>query len=136
MVRFDPRIANRVPRYLIATAAAVVVVSLYRSILHVNQTTAALTFLVLIELAAVRWGLRISLYLSILSAFLYDYYFLPPLHTLIVRDRQDWIALLAFIASAVFISRLSEIARQQAESSEDRRQEMERLYGFSRRMLL
>ena len=42
-------------RYLAMTAAALLVVLVYRRILHVNQTTVALTFLVMVQLAAFRW---------------------------------------------------------------------------------
>ena len=44
-------------RYVAMTSAALLVVLVYRRILHVNQTTVALTFLVMVQMAAFRWGL-------------------------------------------------------------------------------
>ena len=44
-------------RYALITLVALLAVALYRIVLHVNQTTVALTFLVLVLLVATRWRL-------------------------------------------------------------------------------
>jgi two-component system, OmpR family, sensor histidine kinase KdpD len=118
------------------TAAALSVVWVYRRILHVNQTTVALTFLVMVQLAAFRWGLVYSVCLSIGCTLLYNYYFLPPVGSFTIADPQNWIALVSFLASAIFISRISESERRLAATSEGRRSEMERLYEFSNQLLM
>jgi len=118
------------------TAAALLVVLVYRRILHVNQTTVALTFLVMVQIAAFRFGLAYSVGFSILCTLLYNYFFLPPVGSFTIADPQNWIALLAFLASAIFISKISENERRQAKLSEDRRSEMERLYEFSNQLLM
>ncbi len=53
-----------------------------------------------------------------------------------IADPQNWIALVAFLASAIVISRISESERRQAAMSEVRRSEMERLYEFSNQLLM
>jgi two-component system sensor histidine kinase KdpD len=123
-------------RYLAMAAAAFLVVLVYRRILHVNQTTVALTFLVMVQLAAFSWGLVYSICLSIGCTLLYNYFFLPPIGSFTIADPQNWIALLSFLASAVVISRISESERQQAVLTEARRSEMERLYEFSNQLLM
>ena len=123
-------------RYASMTAAALLVVLVYRRILHVNQTTVALTFLVMVQLAAFSWGLIYSVCLSIGCTLLYNYFFLPPIGSFTIADPQNWIALLSFLASAIFISRISESERRQAGMSESRRSEMERLYEFSNQLLM
>ena len=123
-------------RFVAMTAAALLVVLVYRRILHVNQTTVALTFLVMVQMAAFGWGLIYSVCLSILCTLLYNYFFLPPIGSFTIADPQNWIALLAFLASAIFISKLSENERRQTELSEVRRKEMERLYEFSNQLLM
>jgi two-component system sensor histidine kinase KdpD len=123
-------------RFVAMTAAAFLVVLVYRRILHVNQTTVALTFLVMVQVAAFGWGLIFSVCLSILCTLLYNYFFLPPIGSFTIADPQNWIALLAFLASAIFISKLSENERRQTELSEVRRKEMERLYEFSNQLLM
>src|ERR1700760_1481785 len=123
-------------RYAAMTSAALLVVLVYRRILHVNQTTVALTFLVLVQIAAFRWGLIYSAALAVGCTVLYNYFFLPPIGSLTVADPQNWIALFALLASAVFISQISENERRQTALSEARRKEMERLYEFSNQLLL
>jgi two-component system sensor histidine kinase KdpD len=123
-------------RYVAMTAAALLVVLVYRRILHVNQTTVALTFLVMVQLTAFGWGLVYSICLSIGCTLLYNFFFLPPIGSFTIADPQNWIALLSFLASAIFISRISESERRQAALSEARRSEMERLYEFSNQLLM
>ena len=103
------------------TLLAVAVVAVYRLIFHVNQTTVALTFLVLVLVVASRWQFLYSVYLSLLCTLLYNFFFLPPLGTLTVSDPQNWIALLAFLGAAIIVSHLAESEHRQAVLSEQRR---------------
>jgi two-component system, OmpR family, sensor histidine kinase KdpD len=123
-------------RYLAMTAAALLVVLVYRRILHVNPTTVALTFLVMVQMAAFSWGLAYSVSLAIGCTLLYNYFFLPPIGSFTIADPQNWIALFAFLASAIFISNISENERRQTALREARRSEMERLYEFSNQLLM
>lgn len=120
----------------VLTLLALAVVATYRLVLHVNQTTVALTFLVLVLLVASRWQLFYSVYLSLLSTVLYNFFFLPPLGTFTVADPQNWIALAAFLGAGIIVSHLAESEHRQARLSEQRRAEVERLYEFSQQMLL
>ena len=123
-------------RFVTMAAAALLVVLVYRRILHVNQTTVALTFLVMVQLAAFSWGLVYSVCLSLGCTLLYNYYFLPPIGSFTIADPQNWIALFSLLASAIFISRISESERRQTVVTEARRSEMERLYQFSNQLLM
>jgi two-component system, OmpR family, sensor histidine kinase KdpD len=136
MLRSRAPVRQLVLRYVAMTAAALLVVLIYRRILHVNQTTVALTFLVMVQFAAFRWGLVYSVCLSIGCTLLYNFFFLPPVGSFTIADPQNWIALVAFLASAIVISRISESERRQAAMSEVRRSEMERLYEFSNQLLM
>jgi two-component system, OmpR family, sensor histidine kinase KdpD len=136
MLRSRAPVRQLVFRYVAMTAAALLVVLIYRRILHVNQTTVALTFLVMVQFAAFRWGLVYSVCLSIGCTLLYNFFFLPPVGSFTIADPQNWIALVAFLASAIVISRISESERRQAAMSEVRRSEMERLYEFSNQLLM
>src|ERR1700748_848822 len=112
-------------RYVAMTAAALLVVLIYRRILHVNQTTVALTFLVMVQIAAFRWGLIYSVGLALGCPWLYNYFFLPPIGSLVIADPQNWIALFVWLLSAIVISQISENERRQRALSESRRSEME-----------
>jgi two-component system, OmpR family, sensor histidine kinase KdpD len=125
-----------VVRYAAPAAAALLAVLVYRRILQVNPTTVALTFLVMVQIAAFRLGLIYSVCFSVFCSLLYNYFFLPPIGSFTIADPQNWIALFAFLASATFISKISENERRQAALSENRRSELERLYEFSNQLLM
>ena len=123
-------------RYSISTASAAVIVAVYFFRLHVNETTVALTFLIGILLVAANWGLRHSIYLSILSSAAFNFFFLPPVLTFTVGDGRNWVALLAFLVTGIVASQLAERARREAKISRRRQREAERLYEFSQQMLV
>jgi two-component system, OmpR family, sensor histidine kinase KdpD len=122
--------------YAGVTLLAGLIVLIYRYAVHVNQTTVALTFLVLILITASRWRISYSIYLSLLCGLLYNFFFLPPLGTFTVSDPQNLIALAAFLFTSILVSQLSDGVRKQAALSEARRVEVERLYTFSQELLL
>jgi two-component system sensor histidine kinase KdpD len=130
------KLTRSIVRYSISTAAAAVIVAVYFLRLHVNETTVALTFLIGILLVAANWGLRHSIYLSILSAAAFNFFFLPPVLTFTVGDGRNWVALFAFLVTGIVASQLAERARREAKISRRRQREAERLYEFSQQMLV
>ncbi len=123
-------------RYVALTVAALLLVVLFRRLVAANPTTVALSFLMLILVTASYWRLAYSVYLSVLCALLYNYFFLPPVGRLSIASPQDWIAFVAFLVSGVLVSHLAEREHRQSEASEGRRREVERLYEYSQQMLL
>ena len=111
------------------------IVIAYRRWLHVNPTTVALTLLLLILLLASRWSLRYAVAVSIAATACYNFYFLPPVGTFTIADPQNWLALLAFLATSVIGSRLSQKARNEAEEARRRQREVEVLLTLSRDLL-
>lgn len=45
------------------------------------------------------------------------YFFLPPVLSLTIADPQNWVALFAFLVTAITASKLSSIARQRADEA-------------------
>src|SRR5690348_15341634 len=43
--------------------------------------------------AAVVWGLPVALPVSVASMLVYNFFFLPPVHTLRLREGENWVAL-------------------------------------------
>lgn len=127
---------SSIGRYFISTAIVAALVALFRLVVRVNPATVALSFLVVVLLAASRWRLAHSIYLSVLCTLLYNFFFLPPFGTLTIADPQNWVALSVFLATGILVSHLAENARRQRELSEQRRREVERLYEFSQQLLL
>jgi two-component system sensor histidine kinase KdpD len=104
--------------------------------LHVNETTVALTLLILILVVSANWGLRHAVYLSFAASAAFNFFFLPPVLTLTIRDGRNWVALLTFLVTGIVASQLAERARQQAKVARRRQREAERLYEFSQQMLV
>jgi two-component system sensor histidine kinase KdpD len=121
-------------RYAVAIGSIAVVVLLYLR-LPVNPTTVALTFFLIVLGVASRWGLSIATTTAIIATLAFNYYFLPPVRTFTIADPQNWIALFAFLVSAIIASRLSERARRETENATRRRKEVERLYFLSQQLL-
>lgn len=130
------RPAQVIVRYAVLTTAALAVVAIFRTLLPANDTTVALSFLVLVLVTASRWRLRYSVYLSLLCTLLYNFFFLPPVRRLTIEDPRNWVALAAFLACSVLVSHLSNQEHLQAEDAEQRKREVERLYEFSQQLLL
>ncbi len=104
--------------------------------LGANSTTAGMVFLVLVVWSATRVGRWLSLYIALLCAFSFDYFFLLPYHTLWLAGRQELVAMASFAASCVVVSRVAELARRQTQQAEQRRADVERLYALSQEMML
>jgi len=122
-------------RFAACAVVLFVVVHLYTAIIHVNPTTVALTFLVFVLIVSALWGLGYALFTAFIATAAFNYYFLPPIGTFTIAGTQNWIALLAFLTTAVIASQLSDRARKQTEEAISRRRELERLYSFSQQLL-
>ena len=123
-------------RYLAATCLTASLIFVCLRVGHLNATTVALLMLLLVLGTATRWGLREAIFTSVLCVFAFNYFFLPPLGTLTIADPQNWVALTAFIVSAIVASQLSARAKSRAEEALARRREIERLYQLSRALLM
>ena len=121
--------------YIAATVTIAVITFVGYRWLHVNSTTIALAFLLGVLGISASWGLRQAVFMSITATLAFNYYFLPPIGTFTIADPQNWIALFAFIVTAVTASELSERARRGAAAAIERRHELERLYAFSQLLL-
>jgi two-component system sensor histidine kinase KdpD len=107
----------------------------YRHLLHVNQTTVALSFLLAILAVSAVWGMAVSVFMSLAAVMAFNYFFLPPVGALTIADPQNWVALFAFLVTSITGSQLSSRIRSEADEAHQRRREVERLYQFSRKLL-
>ncbi len=127
---------NPIVRFATSTSILSAIVFVYFRWLHVNPTTVGFSLLLAILLISAAWGLRYAIFTAILATIAYNYFFLPPLFKFTIADPQNWIALFAFLVTAVVASQLSERARRGALYAEQRRREVERLYSFSQQLWL
>jgi len=95
---------------------------------HVNVTTVALALLLAVLFAAIVFGSKPALAASVLAMLGFNFFFLPPYHTLTIADPQNWVALTAFFVTALAVGQLSARAKRRAEEAEAGRVENRRLY--------
>jgi two-component system sensor histidine kinase KdpD len=132
MPRVLPRLRSTT-LWLLAVAVTSVLIS---RVVTVNATTAGLLFLLEILLIATVATLVESVIVSIAAAVCFNVFFLPPLGRLTIADPQNWVALLAFLATALVASTLSTGLRAKQAQMLEAQRNIERLYALSRSMLL
>ncbi len=105
-------------------------------LIPVNATTAGFAYLVAILFIATRWGLTEALVGSLVAVTCFNYFFLPPIRTFTIADPQNWVALIAFLATSITASHFSMQAKKRTLEAMDSQREMEKLYALSRSILL
>lgn len=88
-------------RLLVCASLLGLIVLVYAKVLHVNNTTVAVSFLLAILAVAAAWGLRYSIPMSIVAALCFNFFFLPPVKTFTIAESQNWVALFAFFFSSI-----------------------------------
>ncbi len=121
--------------YVVSAASVMATTFIFYRVLHVNPTTVALTLLLGVLCISALWGLAPAVFMAVTSTLTFNYFFLPPVNTFTIADPQNWVALVAFLVTAVVASQLSARAHREAEQANERRREVERLYGFSQQLL-
>ncbi len=94
----------------------------------------ALVFLGAVLTSAVTYGLWPSVFAALASALVYNFFFIPPLHTLTIADPENALALFFFIVVAVVTGNMTARIRAQAIGAGQRARAMEELYTFSRKL--
>jgi two-component system, OmpR family, sensor histidine kinase KdpD len=126
-----------VRRLAAALAAVAFVTAAYFVWLDVtNATTVALSYLFIVLIVATASRLWVAVATSLAAMLTFNFFFLPPVGTLVIADPQNWVALFAFLAVSLVASRLSTIARDRQHDALARRDEMARLFDLSRDVLL
>jgi K+-sensing histidine kinase KdpD len=96
---------------------------------HVNAATVSLALLLTVLFIATRWGSAPALATSIVAMLCFNFFFLPPLGTFTIAATDNWVALIAFLVTAVTAGQLSASAKRRAEEAEAGKREIERLYA-------
>jgi PAS domain S-box-containing protein len=114
-------------------AAVTVIFGPYHDAL--NDTTVALAYLLVVLLVATVWGLWPALATSALGTLCFNFFFLPPVYTFTIADPQNWVALGAFLVTALAAGRLSELAKRRAAEAEAVRRETRAATAHTRSLL-
>lgn len=111
---------------VVVIAAATAVLKIFGG--HINPTTVALGFLLVVLFVATAWGSKPAVLAALLGVASFNFFYLPPLGTFTVAATENWIALIAFLITAITTGQLSARARRRAAEADEARLEIERLY--------
>src|SRR5580698_6935184 len=123
-------------RLLISLSGVAIITFTADAIIPHNLTTVGFAYLLLVLVIASTWGLAEATLASIAATLAFNFFFLPPIGKLTISDPQNWVALFSFLATAIITSRLSARVKKQALDAVERQRDIERLYTFSRAILL
>lgn len=133
MITSPKTFAWRLAATLAMVAASTAVCS---RVLPVNATTAGFTYLLIVLAISAAWGLWEAVVAAVAGMLCFNFFFLPPIGQLTIADPQNWIALFAFLATALVASNMSDRAKKRALEAKSHQRETEQLYTLSRTILL
>jgi len=116
---------------ILSSGALIAIVTTGAVHVQANGITAGFAYLVAVLMLAVWQGFTAGVIGSVLATFCFNYFFLPPVGTFHIADTSNWVALGAFLVTAIITSQLVTRARRRAIEAEARRREIEALYDLS-----
>jgi two-component system sensor histidine kinase KdpD len=121
-------VAGGAARQLTAAACSAVAVALVTAVIYGLSDVAPVLSLGVLYLFAVLpiaivWGLAWAIVVSLASLLAFNFFFLPPTHTLTMRDSENWVALAVYLVTAVVVSELAARSRRRAAEAEERERE-------------
>lgn len=119
-------------QYLMAVLTVLVITVVIKFFNHfLSIQVVALLYLLPVVLCARFWGFGPGIFSAIIAFLCLNYFFVPPLYTLVVHASQDLLALIVFLVVALIISQLLGRAQASVLAASDREQEATRLYELS-----
>lgn len=113
-----------------ALAAASVAIAVLQGVVRIQ--TAAPVYLLAVLAVAIASGTVAAVATAVASFLLYDFLFTQPLYTLTVRDPNEWLDLLLYLAVAIAIGRLTALQTERATEASMRAREAQALFRMSR----
>jgi two-component system sensor histidine kinase KdpD len=109
---------------LVALSGVAVATALIYPLKHAAPVISlGVVYLVGVVVVSVFWGLTFGVATAILSVAAFSFFHLPPVGRFTLADSRNWIALSAFVAVAVAMGLVAELARTRAREAEERRRE-------------
>lgn len=124
-------------RRVAASAALILATTLVIAVLkpHAPVISLGALYIVVVLAAAVLWGLPYAIGVSLVSLLVFNWFFLPPVHTFALEDGSNWTALLVYLVAAVVTSELAARMRRRAAEAERREREAALLADLAARLL-
>jgi two-component system, OmpR family, sensor histidine kinase KdpD len=102
---------------------------------HIDLASAIPLYMLLVVVQSMTGDFRSAVIVSVLSAACLDFFFTQPLFSLFMSNPLNILALLSFVVTALVITRLVSLEREQAKSSVLQKDRLDRLYKLSQRLL-
>ncbi len=99
---------------------------------HVPSEAMGMIYLAAVVAAASAFGLRVALFAATLGFLAWDFFFIPPLHSVTISNASDGIALVVFILVAGLTGSLASRVRAEAQAGQARIEGLRRIGAFSR----
>src|SRR5258708_6560567 len=139
-------LSSRVPREesgrrtledILVAVGVVAVVSLVIAAVDAITLVSTVSDLYIIgtALLAARRGVVSALVASALAFLVYDWFFIPPVHTFTVSDPSEYLALVTLLVTSAVIGQLLPRVQQRATEAQRRQTETELLYDISQAAL-
>ena len=124
-------------RILVESALAIVGALIVTGIIAVFQLypripNISMLYLFVVLGLASTVGLYAAILASLVAFLSFNYFLIPPLYTFTIDRWEEWIALFVFLATALFTSQLTAIARRRTEQAQRREREAKVLYELIR----
>jgi signal transduction histidine kinase len=116
----ERRIRPGIVRWLSGLLASVLLVAAVSGLTVLFQSwllPLRVLYILAVVPVAIVWGTGLATLTAVLSAVAYDYLFIPPIHTFMIADSQNSIALGVFLVTAVVVGGLAARLRRAAVDS-------------------
>jgi K+-sensing histidine kinase KdpD len=132
----DARLANAIAANAIPTVATLALVWLATiSLVVINYfvpvNLVSLVYMLPVVVAATQWGVGPGIVAAVAGAAAADFFFYPPLYSLLIRDPQNVVDLILFLLVALVTSNLAARLKKEAINLQRREREISELHAFS-----
>ena len=95
----------------------------------------AVVYLPAVLVVSITWGALFGFATAVVSAAAFNFFHLPPVGGLTIRDSRNWVALITFLVVAALASSVAEVARARTRDAEERRREADLAAEMARLLL-
>lgn len=125
----------RLTPYLAAAGLVVLATGLGVALREVlTATSVSMVYLTAVLVTAAAFGRGPSLFASLAAVTAYNFFFLPPIYSLVIADPENVVALFFFLMAALIASNLAARMRAQTLAARERFRVTEQLYSFARKL--
>ena len=118
-------------RYALSIGGVALITFALTQLPPLHETNIAMLYLLVVFVSATTVGLVPAILASVLAFLAFNFFFVPPLHTLAVANTEDIVRLLTFLLVAVVTSTLASRSRAQANAAERTAADLSALYNLS-----